>query len=231
MDGESPTLKSVDEIAKNLVKVISWTSNGTTETDAETNINKPDNLVIPEQVFQNQKDISVALAKSEKEKPALPPPAKKRYGKSNPKKSSKKSKKKSVSESNKLTTPIISCPDDLIGKLVYHLTDQDNESKDQKWVKVIVLEKSGGVHYNPKFVLKPVDSDGVYFSNIYEDYTNGEVKVCELFSDDLIGATIDHLYTDRFSDVDTWWRADVVDIDEESEDGNNPDFYVSYEDW
>ena len=146
-----------------------------------------------------------------------------------PKKSSKKSKK-TVSDSNKLTTSIISCPDD-IGKLVYHLTDQDNESKDQKWVKVIVLEKSGGVHYNPKFVLKPVDSDGVYFSNIYEDYTNGEVKVCELFSDDLIGATIDHLYTDRFSDVDTWWRADVVDIDEESEDGNNPDFFVSYELW
>ena len=27
-----------------------------------------------------------------------------------------------------------------------------------------------------------------------------------------------------------WWRADVVDIDEESEDGNNPDFFVSYED-
>ena len=92
-------------------------------------INEPDNLVIPEQVFQNQKDISVALAKSEKEKPALPPTAKKRcYGKSNPKKCSKKSKKKSVGGSNKLTTLIISCPGDLIGKLVYHLTGQENES-------------------------------------------------------------------------------------------------------
>ena len=122
-------LKSVEEIAKNLVKVITWSSNDTTETDVETNINEPDNLVIPEQVFQNQKDISVAMAKSEKEKPALPTTAQKQcYGKSNPKKSSKKSKKKSVSESNKLTTPIISYPGDLIGKLVYHLTDQDNES-------------------------------------------------------------------------------------------------------
>ena len=61
--------------------------------------------------------------------------------------------------------------------------------KDQKWAKVIVLEKSGAVHYNPKLVLKPVDSD---FPHIYEDYTNGEVKVCELSSDDLIGATIEH---------------------------------------
>ena len=122
-------LKSVEERGKNLVKVITWTSNDTTETDVGTNINEPDNLVIPEQVFQNQKDISVALAKSEKEKPALPPTAKKRcYGKSNPKKSSKKSKKKSVGGSNKLTTPIISCPGDLIGKLVYHLTGQENES-------------------------------------------------------------------------------------------------------
>ena len=148
-------LKSVDEIAKNLVKVIIWTSNDTTETNVAININKPDNLVIPELGFQNQKDNSVALAKSEKEKPVLPPLAKKRcYGKSNPKKSSKKSKKKSVSKSNKLTTPIISCPDDHIGKLVYHLSDQDNESKEQKWVKVIVLETSGRVYHNPKFVLK-----------------------------------------------------------------------------
>ena len=90
------------------------------------------------------------------------------------------------------------------------------------------FRKFRGVHYNPKFVLKLVDSEGVYFSNIYEDYTNGEVKLCESSSDDLIGATIDHL--DTFSDVDTWWRADVVDIDEESESANNPDFFVSYED-
>ena len=29
--------------------------------------------------------------------------------------------------------------------------------------KVIVSEKSAGVHYNPKFVLKPVDSEGCTF--------------------------------------------------------------------
>ena len=189
-----------------LVKVITWTSNETTKTKLWANINNPDNLVIPEQAFQSQKDISVALARSEKEKTVLPPAA----------------KKKSVNESNKLTKPIISCTNDLIGKLVCQITDQDNESKEQKWVKVILLEKFGGVHYNPKFVLKPVDSEEVYFSNIYEDYTNGEVKVSELSSDDLIRATIDHLHT--------CWREDVVDIDEESENGDNPDFFVSYED-
>ena len=211
-------LKSVDQIAKNLLKVIIRMSNEITD------IYNPDNLVIPEQVFQNQKNIFVAQAKSKKEKPALPPLAnKRRYSKFNPKKSSKKFSKKSLSESNKLTTPIISCPDNLIGKLVYNLTDQDIESWEQKWEKVTVSEKSGGVHYNPKFVLKPIDSEGVYLSNNYEDYSNEEVKVYEFSSYDQIAAAIDHIYTDRFSDVDTWWR-DVVDIDKESEDGNNSDF-------
>ena len=216
-------LKSVDQIAKNLLKVIIWMSNEITD------IYNPDNLVIPEQVFQNQKDIFVALAKSAKEKPALPPLAKKRlYSKFNPTKSSKNFSKKSLSESNKLTLPIISCPDNLIGKLVYSITDQDIESWEQKWEKVTVWEKSGGVHYNPKFVLKPIDSEGVCLSNNYEDYSNEEVKVYEFSSNDQIAAAIDHIYTDRFSDVDTWWRD--VDIDKESEDGNNSNFFVNYED-
>ena len=85
------------------------------------------------------------------------------------------------------------------------------------------------MHYNPKFVLKPVDSEGVYLSNNYEDYSNEKVKVYEFSSNDQVAAAIDHTYTDRFSDVDTWWR-DVVDIDKESEDGNNSNFFVNYED-
>ena len=47
-------LKSVDQIAKNLLKVIIRMSNEITD------IYNPDNLVIPEQVFQNQKNIFVA---------------------------------------------------------------------------------------------------------------------------------------------------------------------------
>ena len=84
------------------------------------------------------------------------------------------------------------------------------------------------MHYNPKFVLKPIDSEGVCLSNNYEDYSNEEVKVYEFSSNDQIAAAIDHIYTDRFSDVDTWWRD--VDIDKESEDGNNSKFFVNYED-
>ena len=38
--------------------------------------------------------------------------------------------------------------------------------KDQKWGKVIVLEKSEAVDYNPKLVLKPVDSDFPTFTKI-----------------------------------------------------------------
>ena len=42
--------------------------------------------------------------------------------------------------------------------------------------------------------------------------------------EDLVGATIRHLYTDQDSGEDVWWHAQVVDIDIDSENKENPEF-------
>ena len=47
--------------------------------------------------------------------------------------------------------------------------------------------------------------------------------------EDLVGATIRHLYTDQDSCEDVQWRAQVVDIDIDSENKENPEFFILYE--
>ena len=37
------------------------------------------------------------------------------------------------------------------------------------------------------------------------------------------------MYTDQDSGEDVWWRAQVVDIDIDSENKENPDFFILYE--
>ena len=101
------------------------------------------------------------------------------------------------------------------------------EDEELVWVKVIVVKIVGGSKGNPKFLLKYVDSYEVYFSNPFEDYQNKEVKLCKINSDIFIGSMIDHLFTDKDSGADNWWRAEVVDIDEDSSDKDNPDFFVT----
>ena len=68
----------------------------------------------------------------------------------------------------------------------------------------------------------------VYFSNLFEDYENKEIKLCENNSDVFVGSTIDHLFTDTDSGAGNWWRAEVVDTDEDSRDKDNPDFFLTY---
>ena len=43
-----------------------------------------------------------------------------------------------------------------------------------------------------------------------------------------MNASILHLYTDE-QGIDSWWSAQVVDIDIESKDPANPDFFVLYD--
>ena len=104
--------------------------------------------------------------------------------KSRPAKQIKNNKTKGTS------TPVISYPDNLIGKFVLHLTDKELEDEELVSVKVIVVKIVGGPKGNPKFLLKHVDSDEVYFSNHFEDYQNKEVKLFEINSDVFIGSTI-----------------------------------------
>lgn len=64
--------------------------------------------------------------------------------------------------------------------------------------------------------------------NLFEDYENKEIKLCENNSDVFVGSTIDHLFTDKDSGAGNWWRAEVVDTDEDSRDKDNPDFFLTY---
>ena len=63
-----------------------------------------------------------------------------------------------------------------------------------------------------------------------EDNNNSDLPPVKLCVDDLIGKDILQLWTDEISNKDTWGRAKVTDIDEDSEDMENPDFFVSYYD-
>ena len=46
----------------------------------------------------------------------------------------------------------------------------------------------------------------------------------------LLLATIKHQYTDDKTKEDIWWDAEVVDVDSESPDINNPNFHILYKD-
>lgn len=51
-------------------------------------------------------------------------------------------------------------------------------------------------------------------------------KLCEVSFEDFIDSTISCLYVDNGEE--TWWRGEVVDLDIDSEDMKNPDFFVTY---
>ena len=40
--------------------------------------------------------------------------------------------------------------------------------------------------------------------------------------------SISHLFRDESSSEETWWKGEVVDVDVESEDKFNPNFFVLY---
>lgn len=87
---------------------------------------------------------------------------------------------------------VISTAKDLLGKLISHVTDRE-EDGGCKWVKRIVLKICDGSLLNPKFEIKPINSDSIYVSNLYSDFQNSEVEVCDITENDFINATIDHL--------------------------------------
>ena len=143
----------------------------------------------------------------------------------------KKKTAKKVISSSEVMTPIISSPDDLIGKLIEHLTDRNNENENTDWYKGLVVKQSGGSKINPKFIVRYFDlPDELFCCNVFEDLKNGDVRVLEVAAEDFIGATISNLYTDENTGADSWLPAEVVDIDVERPDMGNPDFFVLYTD-
>ena len=152
-----------------------------------------------------------------------PPPCKKHYSLAKGKKTNKKqrNKKKKSKYGTTCSDLVISCPEDVLGKMIQHFTDRE-ESEEVFWVKGIVLRICGGSPSDPKFVVQSVELGIVYISNLYEDYINGDVKLCGVSVEDFIDSTINHLYVDNGEQ--TWWRGEAVDVDIDSEDMEIPDF-------
>ena len=126
-------IKSVDELALNLCKVINWTADNIGDT-VDTSVS----ILLPANVFNEQK--SKKLKQAEKVITQKTQKKRKQPCKGNTK---KKTAKKVIS-SSEVMTPIISSPDDLIGKLIEHLTDRNNENENTDWYKGLVVKQSVG---------------------------------------------------------------------------------------
>ena len=57
-----------------------------------------------------------------------------------------------------------------------------------------------------------------------------KLKISSVSFKGSISATIKHQYTDDKTNEDIWWDAEVVDVNLESPDMSNPNFYILYKD-
>ena len=91
----------------------------------------------------------------------------------------------------------------------------------------MVLERHGKNNFLIRYNEKP---DILFSRNIYSDFLQDKLKISSVSFKDSISATIKHQYTDDKTNEDIWWDAEVVDVDLESPDMNNPNFYILYKD-
>ena len=73
------------------------------------------------------------------------------------------------------------------------------------------------------------DDMKVYKFNLKDDLDNGDLEILRVCVKDFLKTKISHLYIDEEIDMESWWEAFVMDVDVESEDLSNPDFFVAYE--
>ena len=112
--------------------------------------------------------------------------------------------------------PVISCVDDLVGKLVEQFCSIDNEDAEEEddWQKGTVLERHGKL----SFLIIYNELQGNFFShNLYKDLSSDRVRITSVTFHNFTGANIKHLYTDDTSNKDIWWDAKVVDVDMDGE--------------
>ena len=124
-------------------------------------------------------------------------------------------------------TPVVSCQDDLSGKLVEHFCSIDEDNLEEDWHRGVVLERHGKNNFLIRYNEKP---DILFSRNIYSYFLQDKLKISSVSFKDFISATITHQYTDDKTNEDIWWDAEVVDVDLESPDMNNPSFYILYKD-
>ena len=185
-------MKAVNNLVDNLLKVIDFTENFCNSG--------ADDSVFPHVLSKSNLDKHKGRNNQPTTKDSFSSPTKKRRV---------NKKKKHIPSKGKKPTKvfpsqfIVSSPSDLIGKIIYHFTDKDDEGE-CTWVKAIALNICGGNSANPKFKIQPSGNGGEdYVTNLYQDFKNGEVQLCDVTINDFIDATIDHLFNDSESGENT----------------------------
>ncbi|XP_066918098.1 uncharacterized protein [Clytia hemisphaerica] len=215
--------KSIEELTNNLLKIIEEKEVENTEEEPESvNLHFSEPVILSNEIVKQRKEeILVNGEKNKKQgkqkaSAKIQPKSKKRVATNHKKNVSKKQK---VAKSSESQSPIISVASDLIGKLVSHNTERDGELGWHKGVK------------NPKFLSQyhHSDSEGndTCTANLHEDFLSGDLTLINIVTSDLIDSKIEVLYEE--DSIDKWWEGEVADVDQESKDPENPDFYVYFE--
>ena len=66
-----------------------------------------------------------------------------------------------------------------------------------------------------------------FLHRLSNDFSNNKLRAASASPDDFICSTIKHKY-DAVTKEDTWWDAEVIDVDIESEDTENLYFFILY---
>ena len=66
--------------------------------------------------------------------------------------------------------------------------------------------------------------DQFYSCSLLQDFKENHLKVVDLKSADLVGASVKHLLKDDDTGEEIWWDTEVVDIDLSSKNLENPFF-------
>ena len=67
-------------------------------------------------------------------------------------------------------------------------------------------------------------------SNLHQDFKNGKIQLYDATVNYFIDATTD-LFNDSKSRQNTWCKGEVVDIDLDSEDQEDPNIFVTYDEY
>ena len=121
--------------------------------------------------------------------------------------------------------PVVSNSRELVGKVIEHYCYLDEEDK-QGWHRGVVLATPRKDRFQVRYNDFP---DVIYSRQLYKDFKAGYVRLVELKPKDLIGASIRHMYTNGESNENIWWNAEVVDVDPDISDANEPYFFVIYD--
>ena len=207
-------VKTSDELLCNLVQIISVTC--ANDPGEVQNYSLP--LIINKEKFQLQKDKIINKNNKRNALPSNDFEVKKKKCVVKPVVFSGSGKKDKI--------PVIATPDDLIGKLVFHFCIvSDSVDEDEDWHRGVVVDRQGRGNFLIRYDER---QDTLFTRKLFSDFSNDKLRAASISPDDFICSTIKHKYNDAVTKEDTWWDAEVIDVDIESKDKENPNFFILY---